>query len=73
MAQTAIRNDELCRAQYARLRAVEKKHGRALRGVADRLLRILVGALRSGTLYDINCLRPGHGNKARGACGVEND
>jgi hypothetical protein len=29
-----------------------KTHGRALRGVADRLLAVLVAMLKNGTLYD---------------------
>ena len=42
------------RAQYAVLRQRGHTHGRALRSVADRLLRILVAMLKSATLYDPN-------------------
>jgi len=50
-ARTAIRVDAHCRAQYKRLR---QRHGyaRALRGVADRLLAVLIAMLRDGALYD---------------------
>lgn len=40
------------RDHYARLRARGHSHGRALRGVGDRLLRIAVAMLRSGETYD---------------------
>ena len=56
MAQTALRCDALCHEQYRRLRAKGHSHGRALRGVADRLLRILIAALKAGTVYDIQHL-----------------
>lgn len=50
-ARNAIRLDARSRAHYARLR---QKHGhaRALRGIADRLLGVLVAMLTTGTLYD---------------------
>lgn len=48
----AARTDVRCREQYARLRRDGHEHGRALRSVGDRLLRILFALLRSGTLYD---------------------
>jgi transposase len=50
-ARTSIRLDPDCRTHYARLRQ-QHGHARALRGVADRLLRILVAMLTSRTLYD---------------------
>ena len=50
-ARTSIRLDAHCRAHYARLRQ-RHGHARALRGVADRLLRMLVAMLSSRTLYD---------------------
>jgi hypothetical protein len=34
------------------LRQLGHSHGRALRGVADRLLAVLVAMLRDQTLYD---------------------
>ncbi len=51
-ARVATQHDEAAKAHYAALRAKGHSHGRALRGVADRLLRILFGMLRSRTLYD---------------------
>lgn len=50
-ARTSIRLDAHCRAHYGRLRQ-RHGHARALRGVADRLLGILVAMLTSRTLYD---------------------
>ncbi len=37
---------------YTAARARGQSHGRALRGLADRLLRMLMAMLRSRTLYD---------------------
>ena len=42
---------------YAALRAKGHSHGRALRGVGDRLLAVLMAMLKSGTEYD-PALRP---------------
>jgi transposase len=49
-ARNSIRLDARCRAYYQRLR---ERHGyaRALRGVGDRLLRVLVAMLTTRTLY----------------------
>lgn len=44
--------DDAARTYYADLRARGHSHGRALRSVADRWLRILVAMLTSRTLYD---------------------
>jgi hypothetical protein len=51
-ARVATQHDDKARAHYARLRAAGHTHGRALRGVADRLLKMLVAMLASGSLYD---------------------
>jgi transposase len=51
-ARVASQHDDPSRRYYAGLRARGHTHGRALRSVADRLLRILVAMLRVGTLYD---------------------
>lgn len=51
-ARCATQNDAASRAQYANLRARGKSHGRALRSVADRLLRIASSMLRHGTFYN---------------------
>jgi transposase len=50
-ALNSLRGDDACRAHYDRLRQ-RHSHARALRSVADRLLRILIAMLRAGTLYD---------------------
>jgi transposase len=44
--------DPHSKKHYAELRARGQTHGRAVRGVADRLLAVLVAMLQSGTLYD---------------------
>ena len=44
--------DQRSREHYAELRRKGHSHGRALRGVADRLLAVLVSMLKSGTPYD---------------------
>lgn len=51
-AGLAIQFDERARSQYVRLRASGHGHSRALRGVGDRLLAMLVAMLRARTLYD---------------------
>jgi transposase len=52
MARVAIMHDPAAREHYQRLRQRGGRHAAALRGVADRLLRILIAMLRDGTLYD---------------------
>jgi transposase len=44
--------DPVARIHYDRLRAEGHSHARALRGVADRWVTVLVAMLRSGTPYD---------------------
>jgi transposase len=51
-AKGAIARDEACKSYYAALRQRGHQHARALRSVADRLLRILFAMLESRTLYD---------------------
>lgn len=51
-ASVAAQREANFRAHYQRLRAAGKNHPRAIRGVVDRLLRILCGMLRTNTLYD---------------------
>jgi transposase len=53
-ARVSTQVDPDSRAQYAALRSRGHTHGRALRSVADRLLRILMAMLRTSTLYDPN-------------------
>jgi transposase len=51
-AFSSVRRDERAKAHYARLRARGHSHGRALRGVADRLLKLLTVLLQRGELFD---------------------
>jgi len=51
-ARVATQCDQASRARYASLRAKGHGHARALRSLADRLLRILTAMLRSGTTYE---------------------
>lgn len=44
--------DPRTRSHYAQLRARGHSHGRSLRGIADRWLRVLVSMLRHRTLYE---------------------
>lgn len=50
--RTSIQNDPCAREHYSRLRAAGHRHGRALRGVGDRLLAVLVAMLKNRELYD---------------------
>lgn len=51
-ARVSIQHDRASRALYTRLRQRGHSHGRALRGVSDRLLLVACAMLRHGTLYD---------------------
>lgn len=51
-ALNSVLRDATSAALYARLRARGCSRGRALRGVADRLLAVLVAMLHTQTLYD---------------------
>jgi transposase len=51
-AMGAISHDPLSREHYDRLRGTGQGHERALRGVVDRLMPVLMAMLRDGTLYD---------------------
>lgn len=55
-ARAAIPLDPRVRQHYTSLRQRGHSHGRALRGVADRLLRIAIGVLKSNRDYDPQCL-----------------
>ena len=57
MARVAMKNDVAFRSIYTTCRAKGQSHGRALRGIADRLLRMLVTMLRDRTLYDATRVR----------------
>jgi hypothetical protein len=47
-ARVSVQRDDHSREHYAQLRRVGHKHGRALRGVADRLLPVLVAMTITG-------------------------
>jgi len=51
-ARVAMQHSPRVRAQYSSLRSRGHSHGRALRGVADRLLAVACAMLKSRTLYD---------------------
>jgi transposase len=51
-ARIAMQTDASARRHYTTLRQAGHSHARALRGVADRLLAVGIGMLKSGTLYD---------------------
>ena len=51
-SRVSIQHDEHSKKHYADLRAKGHSHGRALRGIADRLLAVLIAMLRANTLYD---------------------
>jgi transposase len=61
-ALNAMASDAVWKAKYAALRARGHGHARALRSLADALLRVLVAMLRDGTLYD-----PEHSRRAPAA------
>lgn len=51
-ARVATQHDARSRARYSALRSRGHSHGRALRGVADRLLAVACSMLSSRTTYD---------------------
>jgi transposase len=51
-ARISVQVDPRCRAHYDRLRQRGHEHARALRGIADRSLGVLMAMLASRTLYD---------------------
>jgi transposase len=53
-ARCSVQHDSLSKSHYKRLRGAGHGHGRALRGVADRLLVILMAMLKNGEPYDAN-------------------
>ena len=57
-ARTAMRADPHTRAAYDALRDRGHSHPRALRGVADRQVAVLMAMLRAGTRYDPTRRRP---------------
>lgn len=57
-ARTAITHDAHTHMAYRALRQRGHSHPRALRGVADRQLAVLMAMLRAGTIYDPTRRRP---------------
>ena len=51
-SRTSVQHDEHSKTHYAELRGKGHSHVRALRGVGDRLMAVLMSMLNSGTLYD---------------------
>jgi transposase len=51
-SRTSMQKDARAKQHYAELRRGGHSHGRALRGLADRHLAMLISMLKSGTLYD---------------------
>ena len=51
-SRVSMQKDPRTKQQYATLRAKGHSHGRASRGVLDRLLSVLIAMLRSGPTYD---------------------
>jgi len=57
-ARVAMMHDPASKTYYTALRHRGRTHGCALRAVADRLLRILIAMLKTGTLFDCSKARP---------------
>lgn len=51
-SRVSIQHDPRSRSHYAEMRARGHTHGRALRGLTDRLLAVLIAILESGIAYD---------------------
>ena len=51
-AGAAASRDPRFKPIYARLRSERASHGRAVRGVVDRLLKVVIAMLRDGKLYE---------------------
>ena len=51
-SRVSVQCDDRSKQHYAEFRTKGKSHGRALRGVADRLLAVLIAMLKTGTLYN---------------------
>lgn len=63
-ARGAVQRDPLSRAHYAQLRKAGHSAARALRGVSDRMLAVLIAMLKSHTLYDTTRRRRAAGQGA---------
>lgn len=52
--RVASQHDDRTREHYAALRQRGHSHGRAIRGVVDRLIKVLLAVLKSGLPYDLS-------------------
>ena len=57
MARVAVQRAGYFARLYAALKAKGQRHGRAMRSIGDRLLRMLVAMLRDRTCYDASRIR----------------
>jgi transposase len=57
-SRVAIQHDQRARSQYTSLRAKGHTHGRALRGVGDRLLATACAMLKSNTTFNPDLRKP---------------
>jgi len=57
-ARAAVQNDPKSSCRYAALRKRGHSHGRALRGVADRLLQVACILLQRQTMFDPDRCQP---------------
>jgi hypothetical protein len=55
MAHCVAQRDAYFASVYTALKTKGQSHGRAIRSIGDRLLRMLVAMLRNHTLYDSRC------------------
>jgi transposase len=51
-AENAARSDSHWKSRYASARAAGHSHGRACRGIGDRLLAVMIAMLKTNSLYD---------------------
>jgi transposase len=66
LARNAVQCDATFKSIYAALKQKGQRRGRALRSIADRLLRVLVAMLRAQTLYDFSQVHSGIASQQEG-------
>lgn len=57
-ARVASMHEPRCKEQYSQMRQKGQTHGRALRGIGDRLLHMLIAMLNHGDLYQVDRRTP---------------
>ncbi len=72
-ARIAIQHDQKSRSRYLALRQRGHSHGRSIRGVADRLLKLACTLLQRQTVFDANYSAPGHSMKDGPLCSTKGD